>query len=181
MGLATHEDEISLLYPCMTSLRAPIFISKVSPMKFKLLLIALAFLTPGLLVAQPLAINDQQKRDLTGLIDAYSRAREKQDQALMESILTTDIDQLVSSGEWRKGKAASMQGMGRSSAANPGTRTLKVETIRLLSPDVALVDARYDIRSPEGVTQNMWSSFVIVRRSDAWKISAIRNMLPSRQ
>ena len=150
-------------------------------MKSRLLLIALAFLTPGLLVAQGAAVTDQQKKEITGVIDAYSEAREKQDQALMESILTADIDQLVSSGEWRKGKAASMQGMGRSSATNPGTRTLMVENIRLMSPEVALVDCRYDIRSPEGVTRNMWSSFVLVRSSGSWKIAAIRNMLPTRQ
>lgn len=149
-------------------------------MKTRLLFLVLSFLTPAVLVAQAAAVTEQQKKEITGLIDAYSQAREAQDQSAMETILTTDIDQLVSSGEWRKGKAAAMQGMGRSTATNPGTRTLKVENIRLLSPDVALVDARYDIRSPDGVTRNMWSSFVVVRSGGSWKISAIRNMLPAR-
>ena len=150
-------------------------------MKSKLLLIALAMLAPGLLIAQEAAVSDLQKKEIHALIDAYSQARAEGDRALMESILTTEIDQLVSSGEWRKGKTASMQGMARSSANNPGTRTLKVENIRLMSPGVALVDARYDIRNPDGVTRNMWSTFVVVHGSGSWKISAIRNMLPTAQ
>lgn len=35
------------------------------------------------------------------LVDAYSEAREKKDTVLLKKILTTDIDQLVSTGEWR--------------------------------------------------------------------------------
>lgn len=149
-------------------------------MKTNLLLIVLTFLTPAVLVAQGAMVTEQQRKEITGLIDAYSQAREAQDQPTMDRILTADIDQLVSSGEWRKGKAAAMQGMGRSTATNPGTRTLKVENIRLLSPEVALVDARYDIRRPDGVTRNMWSSFAVIRSGGSWKISAIRNMLPAR-
>ncbi len=148
-------------------------------MKGKLVLIALTLMTPGFLLAQGLPVTPQQKQEIHALIDAYSAAREKQDKALLESILTADVDQLVSSGEWRRGKEGSMQGMGRSSEANPGTRTLTVETVRLLSPQVALADARYDIRSPEGVTRNMWSTFVVVQADGKWRISAIRNMLPS--
>jgi uncharacterized protein (TIGR02246 family) len=150
-------------------------------MNNKLSLLALTLLTPGFLVAQGTLPTDRQRQEIHALIDAYSEARAKQDTALMESILTADIDQLVSSGEWRRGKAASMQGMGRSSASNPGTRTLKVENVRLLNPQVGIVDARYDIQAPNGATRNMWSTFVVVHVDGSWKISAIRNMLPTSQ
>lgn len=150
-------------------------------MKAKLVLIALTLATPGLGIAQEAPVSPQQRTEIVALIDAYSEARAKQDRALLESILTVEVDQLTSSGEWRKGKEGSMQGMGRSSQANPGTRTLTVQNVRLLGPQVALVDARYDIRSPQGVTRNMWSTFMVVQAEGKWRISAIRNMLPTSQ
>ncbi len=61
-------------------------------------------------------------------------ARAKKDTLLLRNILTEDIDQLVSSGKWRKGKEESMKGMLQSSENNPGTRTLNIENIRLLNP-----------------------------------------------
>lgn len=150
-------------------------------MKAKLVLMALALAVPGMVLAQEATVSPQQKRELVAVIDAYSEARAKQDRTLLEGILTAEVDQLTSSGEWRKGKEGSMQGMGRSSQANPGTRTLTVENVRLLGPQVALVDARYDIRSPQGVTRNMWSTFMVVQADGKWRISAIRNMLPTNQ
>jgi hypothetical protein len=39
---------------------------------------------------------------------------------------------------------------------------------------VALADGRYEIGD-----RKMWTSFVMVREKDGWKISAIRNMLPA--
>lgn len=150
-------------------------------MKARLLLIAMTLAAPGLLVAQEAPVTAQQKRDIVALIDAYSEARAKQDRGMLESILTAEVDQLTSSGEWRKGKEGSMQGMGRSSEANPGTRTLTVQNVRLLGPQVALVDARYDIRSPQGAVRNMWSTFMVVQADGKWRISAIRNMLPTNQ
>jgi hypothetical protein len=46
------------------------------------------------------------------------------DTVLLKNILTDDIDQLVSSGEWRQGIDESVQGMLRSSANNAGTRKI---------------------------------------------------------
>lgn len=148
-------------------------------MKTKLPWLALILMTVGILLAPAAPITRQQDQDIRALIDAYSQARAQQDRALMESILTADIDQLVSSGEWRRGRTEAMQGMSRSTATNAGTRTLLVESVRLLSPDTALVDARYEIRSPDGAARNMWSTFVVVHGDGKWKIAAIRNMLPS--
>lgn len=150
-------------------------------MNSKLFLIFLTLLSPMVPAAQGPVVTDQQRHDINALIDAYSRAREQGDRTLLESILMPDVDQLVSSGEWRKGRAGSMQGMNRSSQTNPGTRTLTVENVRLLSPTVALVDARYDIRNPGGATRNMWSTFVVVQSEHRWKIAAIRNMLPANE
>lgn len=118
-------------------------------------------------------------QEIYALIAAYSLARETQDSLLLKRILTEDIDQLVSSGEWRKGIGEALQGMRRSSEANPGTRTLTVEHLRFLGSKCAIADARYEIRNSQGTTRRMWSTFVVVRHQGRWKITAIRNMLPS--
>lgn len=117
--------------------------------------------------------------EITSLIAQYSQARETSDTVLLKSILTVDIDQLVSSGEWRYGMEGAMAGMMRSSSSNPGTRTLTVENIRFLRGKSAIVDARYVIRNTDGAERKMWSTFVVVRKKKHWKIAAIRNMLPT--
>jgi len=51
------------------------------------------------------------KKKITSLIDQYSEAREKRDTLLLKTILTSDVDQLVSTGEWRVGINAAIEGM----------------------------------------------------------------------
>lgn len=123
----------------------------------------------------------QQQTSITHLIDQYSEAREKIDTTLLKAILTTDIDQLVSNGEWRKGIASAVAGMVRSSSTQPGIRTLKVESIKMLNSITAIADCRYEITNADGTMRKMWSSFIVVEDKGKWKISAIRNMLPSNQ
>lgn len=151
-------------------------------MKNRLILLLLSNLIATMnLSAQEIIPSKKQTEDIHSLIENYAQAREKKDVMLLESILTADVDQLVSSGKWRKGKKESMEGMLQSSTSNPGTRTLKIEKIRLFNPQCAIVDARYEIKNTNGTTRKMWSSFVIVLSENEWKISAIRNMLPAGQ
>ena len=123
--------------------------------------------------------DDHQRKAITTLIDQYAEAREKSDTVLLKNILTSDVDQLVSSGEWRTGIAASVQGMLKSSANSPGTRTLRIENIRMFNPTTAIVDCRYEIQNTDGTTRKMWSTFLVVAAKKIWKISAIRNMMPA--
>lgn len=127
------------------------------------------------------APGEKQKKDIYSLIDKYSEAREKRDTLLLKAILTPDVDQLVSNGEWRNGIAASVQGMLNSSANSPGTRTLAVEKIRMINSTSAIVDCKYEIQNKDGTIRKMWSSFIVVLVNKKWKISAIRNMLPASQ
>ena len=85
-------------------------------------------------------VNDKQQKAITSLIDQYSQAREKRDTVLLKAILTSDVDQLVSTGEWRVGINAAVEGMMKSSANSPGTRTLNIEKIRMLNPKSAIID-----------------------------------------
>jgi hypothetical protein len=131
--------------------------------------------------SQSLVPDDKQRKEIYLLIDKYSQSREKRDTVLLKGILTSDIDQLVSTGEWRAGIDASVKGMLNSSASSPGARRLEVEKIRLLNENNAIVDCKYEITNPDGTLRRMWSTFIIVSRQGTWKISAIRNMLPSGQ
>jgi hypothetical protein len=115
------------------------------------------------------------------LVDKYTQSRENRDTVLLESILTSDIDQLVSSGEWREGKSESMKGMMRSSGNNPGKRKITIDKIRLITSESALADAKYEIQNSDGTSRKMWSTFVLVKQNGDWKITAIRNMLPAGQ
>jgi uncharacterized protein (TIGR02246 family) len=148
-------------------------------MKTACLFILINLTATVFLTAQPAAPTERQKKDITALIDQYSKARENRDTVLLKSILTSDIDQLVSSGEWRDGIDAAVQGMLASSATSPGTRTLTIKNIRLFHPETAIVDCQYKIQNADGTVRGMWSTFLVVSEKKTWKISAIRNMLPA--
>ena len=95
-------------------------------------------------------------------------------------MFTADADQLVSDGTWRKGRDALVRGMLESSRRTGGRRSITVESVRLLSPDVALVDGRYTQTGlAGGKDRAMWTTIVLKRGSDGWRIAAIRNMLPA--
>src|SRR5678816_2348378 len=112
--------------------------------------IALLFLLniAGVLISysQDYTPTDHQQKAITSLIDQYSEARDKRDTVLLKTILTADIDQLVSTGEWRTGIDAAVEGMMKSSANSPGTRTLHIEKIQTITSSSAIVDCRYEIQ-----------------------------------
>ena len=49
----------------------------------------------------------------------------------------------------------------------------------MVAPTVAVVDSRYDITPPGGAARRMWASWLLVKDGPTWKITAIRNMLPT--
>jgi len=154
---------------------------KTDIMKNVFLLLLLNLTGVSLLYGQHNTPNDDQRKAITSLIDQYSEAREKRDTVLLKTILTPDVDQLVSTGEWRNGIGASVQGMLKSSMNSPGTRTLNIEKIRMIDPHSAIVDCRYEIQNADGTMRKMWSTFIVVSDKHVWKISAIRNMMPAAQ
>src|SRR5215475_14864810 len=107
----------------------------------------LALLSTFLLFATP---DEQAIRDV---VQKYVNARELQDPKAVEALFTEDADQLVSDGVWRKGRPAIVKGTLESSRRNSGHRTIDVESVRMLSPDVAIADGRYNAGS-----RQMWTS-----------------------
>jgi len=136
----------------------------------------------GLMLFSVFQLQGQTIEDGKAIIDLvarYAEARDKADTVLLKSIITEDMDQLVSSGEWRYGMKAAVKGMIGSSHDNPGERILKVERVRYLSEQTGLADARYTIKNEDGSERKMWSTFIAVKKGKNWKIAAIRNMLPA--
>jgi uncharacterized protein (TIGR02246 family) len=135
--------------------------------------LALGWLAPGGLTA---ADDEAAVREI---VRRYVDAREARDEKAVAALFTEDADQLVSSGEWRRGRAAVVKGTQASSASNEGKRSITVETVRFLAPDVALADGRYEIAGGAAGDRKMWASITLKRTAAGWRIAAIRNMLPA--
>ena len=148
-------------------------------MKKVTLLLLSHFACIVVLYGQEAPVNDKLRISITSLIDQYSQAREKRDTVLLKTILTPNVDQLVSTGEWRVGINAAVEGMMKSSANSPGTRTLHIEKIQTITSSSAIVDCRYEIQNTDGTARKMWSTFIVIADKKTWKIMAIRNMLPA--
>lgn len=113
------------------------------------------------------------------VVDRYVAARELRDPRAVEALFTPDADQYTTSGEWRRGQTQIVAGTARSSAQNPGTRRIRVESVRFVTADVAIADGPYEIETAGGgMPRRMWTSIVLVRGPSGWRISAIRNMVP---
>ena len=114
------------------------------------------------------------------MVQRYVEARNQGNAEATRSLFTDDADQLVSTGEWRKGPDALTRGAMASSRKEAPKSSIQVESIRLIEPDVAIVDGRYEtVTADSGNTRKMWTTLVIKRTGAVWRIAAIRNMLPA--
>jgi uncharacterized protein (TIGR02246 family) len=114
------------------------------------------------------------------IVKRYVDARERADAAAIEALFTADVDQLVSTGEWRKGRDAVVRGSLANSKQTGGSRTIEIESVRFPSADTAIADGRYAITGGAQGDRHMWTSFVMTQTKDGWRITAIRNMLPAK-
>ena len=128
----------------------------------------------------PITAVGNEEAAIRAVVQKYVEARERIDPKAVEQLFTADADQLVSSGEWRKGREAVVKGTMASSTSSGGKRTITVESVRFVSSDVAIADGRYELTGlAGGVTRSMWTTFVLKRSGKEWRITAIRNMLPA--
>jgi len=140
------------------------------------------FLSISLFAALALAAqtHTQDEAAIRTLVSKYVDAREQIDAQAVAALFTADADQLVSSGEWRRGRDEVVRGTMASSQAATGKRTITVETIRFITADVALADGRYEIAGTAGAAaRKMWTTLLVSRTAQGWRIAAIRNMLPA--
>jgi uncharacterized protein (TIGR02246 family) len=117
---------------------------------------------------------------IRAVIQAFLDTREKNDAAALAALLTPDVDQRQTSGNMRSGREAVVSGSLQTQQSTGGRRSITVDSLRFVGPDVAIADGRYDsLGRADGTDQRMLTSMVLRRESGGWKIAAIRNMLPS--
>jgi uncharacterized protein (TIGR02246 family) len=120
------------------------------------------------------------ERAVRALVDRYVDARERRDPAAIGALFTADADQFTTGGEWRRGREAVVRGALASSERTGGTRRITVRAVRFPAPDVAIADGAYDIAGTrDGSSRQLWTTFVMARGRDGWKIAAIRNAAPT--
>jgi uncharacterized protein (TIGR02246 family) len=112
------------------------------------------------------------------VVGRYVQARELRDPQAIAALFTADADQHTTSGEWRRGRAEVAKGTMESSARNPGQRRITIAAVRFVTGDVAIADGPYEITGG-GTVRRMWTTLVLRREADGWRISAIRNMVPT--
>src|SRR5437763_12683840 len=88
--------------------------------------------------------NAPEESKIREVIHNYLNARKRRDPKAVAALFTPDADQLVSSGEWRKGRDAVVRGTLASSESTGGHRSITIQTIRFLAPNVALADGPYE-------------------------------------
>jgi uncharacterized protein (TIGR02246 family) len=109
------------------------------------------------------------------VVTNYVAAREARDPRAVAALFTADADQYTTGGQWRRGRDQVVPGTAESSRQNPGARSIRVESVRFVTPDVAIVDGPYEIT---GSDVRRWTTIVLEREPDGWRIAAIRNMAP---
>lgn len=135
-------------------------------------------LTIGSLFGAPTSNTDDTA--IRQLIQRYVEARNHMDQAALRELFTEDADQLVSTGQWRRGRDNLLQGAMASSKKENGKSSVTIEAVRMLGKDGAIADGRYETSAADASSpRKMWSTFVVQRTGVGWRIAAIRNMLPT--
>jgi len=130
----------------------------------------------GSAVATPATSDEDGVRST---VSKYLKARNEKAPDRVRSLFTADADQLVSTGEWRHGVDELVLGMMASSNKEQAKSSIAITDVRLIHPDVAIADGRYQTTSLDGTVRDMWTTFVLKRTGDGWSIAAIRNMKPS--
>jgi hypothetical protein len=80
----------------------------------------------------------------------------------------------------RSGRDEVVTGSLQTTQVTGSKRTITVESLRFFGADMAIADGPYDsIGRTDGTDQRMITSIVLQREGGAWKIAAIRNMIPA--
>jgi uncharacterized protein (TIGR02246 family) len=130
--------------------------------------------------AQAPADRTADEAAIRAVVTSFIATREANDAESLRALLTEDADQGVTSGNMRTGREAVVQGSLQTTQETGGDRTISIETVRFLTPDVAIADGPYDIVGRNDGPDRHYRTTMVLQRVDAeWKIAAIRNMQPT--
>ena len=130
-------------------------------------------------VAAPASADDAAIRRV---VQQQDEARNRGDWKALSELFMQDAEQLTSSGTWRRGRAAIEKGVAQSmgSVYKGAKYTTKVESGRMLAPTVAMTDGTFEISNiAGGSTRRGHATYVLVKSGDAWRIAAVRSMVPT--
>ncbi len=149
-------------------------------MKIQFILILVFSGLANLAGAQSSEFSDADERAIRTLIAQYLETRIQNDDEALRSLLTEDVDQLPTSGNLRSGIDEVAVGVLANTANTGGDRSITIQRIRYIGASVAIVDGLYDIVNRlDGIDRHYLTSFVVVKETQDWKITAIRNMQPT--
>jgi len=150
-----------------------------------MLVIALLVAWPVLTSAQaPPRSAGSDEAAIRAVIQAYDDAWNRKDPQGYAALFAEDGDQQISTGALRRGRAAIEGGTTASwSGVYQGTTMqTAVESIRFLTPTVALVDTSFEIAGitiGERPVRHGSRAVVLVRSGGRWQIAATRSMVPT--
>jgi uncharacterized protein (TIGR02246 family) len=142
-----------------------------------IVVIVVCLLAAPAALAQAPSPGPAEESAVRAVVSRYVSAREARDSKAIEALFTADADQYTTGGDWRRGRAQLIPGMAASSKQNPGVRGISVAAVRFITPEVAIADGAYTIA---GSDVRRWTTIVLRRDPDGWRIAAIRNMTPGR-
>jgi uncharacterized protein (TIGR02246 family) len=105
---------------------------------------------------------------------AHAAAINQRDAAALAALFTPDADQIVADGPRVTGRDAIRAAVQRDLATWPPARriTLTVTGVRMLKPDIALVETSATFS--DGALQSNRGTAVVVRRDNKWLTAALR-------
>lgn len=142
-------------------------------MRMMLSFLVLAFVTMPLLAADAPSNPEQTIKDRSKDFDA---AWNRHDAQAVAAYYTTNGDIVTASGDALSGRDAIQQGL--SDAFNGdlknSTLTSTVSSVRLIKPDVAIVDSEVELKPADGDSRKMHTISVLVNQDGKWLTETTR-------
>ena len=116
------------------------------------------------------------------VVQQHDDARNKGDWKAYAALFAKDADQLTSAGTWRTGVADIEKSTAEIIATTykGGKYTTTVDRVRVIAPNVALVDGTFEIANISGGgSRKGRSTLILVNAGGQWRIAATRSMVPT--
>lgn len=116
------------------------------------------------------------------VVQQHDQTRSSGDWKGAAALYVEDGTTLTSAGEWRRGRAGIEKGgAALGGAVYKGAKySTTVNSVLLLAPTVALADGTFEMSGiGGGGTRKGNSTYVLVKSGEAWKIAAVRSMVPT--
>jgi uncharacterized protein (TIGR02246 family) len=136
-----------------------------------MLLSLLAACVPAIAIAQGTQTTEAAIREH---IAAHAAAINQRDAAALATLFTPDADEVIADGPRSIGRDAIRAAAQRDLPAWPPARrfTLEVTGVRLLTPDIAIVETSATFS--EGPVRSNRGTHIVVRRDGKWFTTALR-------